>query len=346
MRVSVGRILTICLNGNYQNRRLLFLSNIFAGKKMIEADRDLCGITSVSIPSELKKHAKLDDILLRIDEVGNEFAFNFIDSNFSNEDVNFILGRIMQMSKIRPNNRLKLAKLYIAVSSLFEEELDFKQILSICQPLAYFIMNELTNSENKSKIAPKFCMNIQSNLLYKLTHTYRKGSIKAIIKDDNILELKKFLSANPDYDIHKRKEISLMDNLGDRRRLSLVGIAAHYGSVKCIKHLISLGLKPVSDEADEAVIGGNLAILKMFKITNCLDTAIRWYRNDIADIILREERRSIFSFDSAKDNLQASLFLIGGNSCHNKMTHGMHRALEVITSLSSVNLLLNLLVCK
>ncbi|EAX99876.1 hypothetical protein TVAG_425130 [Trichomonas vaginalis G3] len=292
-------------------------------------------VSSVFVPNKLKKYSQLDDAILNIHENSINETLSFIQTNFNSNELTFIFNRIIQISKIRLTSRRDLADLYIRVCILFDEKIDFKHILSASNPFAFQIISEITKFVNVDHILPSnFAIsNIQENLLHKFIYLYQKNSIKSIIKADNVELLKNFVNENRKFDFRTKKSISAFYNLGKRCKVSLLGFAAHYGALNCFNYLLNQGLQPNLNEAHHAIIGGNTDIIENYKeeIPNCLETAILWNRNEIADYILSNDEEIMFSIESATNNIKATLFLLSCNFC-DSMTLQMKKIFDGLKS--------------
>ena len=126
------------------------------------------------------------------------------------------------------------------------------------------------------------------------TSIYEPNTLEYYIKEDDIDSFQDYLSekmySNLNYPIRLETDQPPHFVAWDTR-ISLLNLAAFYGSVKIFKYLLLNNCETSDDTFSYAVAGGSMEIIricdqKSFKFKNCLKASVQFHRRDIAEWIL------------------------------------------------------------
>ena len=137
-------------------------------------------------------------------------------------------------------------------------------------------------------------------------------SLTYIIRNDDIEALESYISAKEDFDINQRIPPFIF---GVSTFLTcfptLIEYACFVGALKCVTYLIENGADVTIQDlvhttiAQFAVAGGNLEILRLLEkndkvsFLDCISSAVRFFRNDIFDWLIKEKYpHSLFKMDT------------------------------------------------
>lgn len=211
----------------------------------------------------------------------------------------YIINKICFAIEVRPKNRVLLIKL---LKTILEKFPYYYLIDDICTPSwnendaiykgSYIVQSILVRSGLITKNDIEYDKVLSLN---KCINPYKKNSLEMQIMNDDLESFQNSVNSYVSFDFNMNLILDSFNPMlslsGSHYNFNLSYFATFYGSIKIFKYLILNDATIDEEICKPAVAGGNTEIIhileqKNYKFLFCLDIAIKYHRNDIADWLL------------------------------------------------------------
>ncbi|EAY06655.1 hypothetical protein TVAG_322750 [Trichomonas vaginalis G3] len=291
-------------------------------------NRKIKYIADIIIPDKLKKYVELENMVFSITKSSERVVLDFINKNFTEEEMSFIPNLILYVSKFRCHQIDPLTLLYMSFTVQHGFSLPLDSIQNYNLAFADCLMHRGAFSETeRSKNRQTELINQQEtdHITFEQTlQGYKDPTcIEYLIKIDNLEGVKE---KSVDYigDDTKKVKISKDDYPRPDKQMTPINLAAFYGSYNSFHFFLLNSGKITQDTVRAAIQGGNMDIVKYVypeirhsypevnDKSRAFNWAIHWHHNNIADYLLSEGATCKLSKNNFYHwyNINAALFMI------------------------------------